>query len=260
MDPLAWVGKKLAHFLEQPASDAHAHIASDLLAVGASLQTGDVLLVEGNRRFSVAIKYLTHSAWSHAALYVGKDGANRDDIEAHRLIDADTSEGVREVGLGVFDGLPVRICRPRNLSEDERARVVTYAVQQIGHQYDMRNVFDLARYLIPTPPVPSRLRRRLIAFGSGDPTRAICSTLVASAFQSIRFPILPIIERRARGDPACPLCVDELWHIRHHSLFVPADFDHSPFFDVVKPEWRAGFDHRSVTWTAAEIGSHIANA
>ena len=235
MDPLAWVGKKLAHFLEQPASDAHAHIASDLLAVGASLQTGDVLLVEGNRRFSVAIKYLTHSAWSHAALYVGKDGANRDDIEAHRLIDADTSE-------------------------DERARVVTYAVQQIGHQYDMRNVFDLARYLIPTPPVPSRLRRRLIAFGSGDPTRAICSTLVASAFQCIRFPILPIIERRARGDPACPLCVDELWHIRHHSLFVPADFDHSPFFDVVKPEWRTGFDHRSVTWTAAEIGSHIANA
>ena len=44
---------------------------------------------------------------------------------------------------------------------------------------DLKNVFDLARYLFPVPPVPSRLRRRLIALGSGDPTRAICSTVIA---------------------------------------------------------------------------------
>ncbi|MDA1298678.1 MAG: lipo-like protein, partial [Proteobacteria bacterium] len=35
------------------------------------LQPGDILLVEGNQRFSVAVKYLTQSTWSHAALYLG---------------------------------------------------------------------------------------------------------------------------------------------------------------------------------------------
>jgi hypothetical protein len=30
-----------------------------------------VLLIEGNTRLSVIIKYLTQSTWSHAALYVG---------------------------------------------------------------------------------------------------------------------------------------------------------------------------------------------
>ena len=39
--------------------------------LAATLRPGDVLLVEGNTRLSVAIKYLTQSTWSHAALFVG---------------------------------------------------------------------------------------------------------------------------------------------------------------------------------------------
>jgi hypothetical protein len=59
-------------------------------------------------------------------------------------------------------------------------------VDRIGLEYDMRNIIGLLRYLIPTPPVPTRWRRRMIALGSGEPTWAICSTLIAQAFQSIR--------------------------------------------------------------------------
>ena len=59
--------------------------------------------------------------------------------------------------------------------------------------YDLRNILDLLRYFFPTPPVPVRWRRRMIAFGSGDPTRAICSSLIAQAFQGIQYPILPKI-------------------------------------------------------------------
>lgn len=45
---------------------------------------------------------------------------------------------------------------PHGLSEEKRHRVTDYAIARIGHLYDLRNIFDLARYLLPTPPVPSR--------------------------------------------------------------------------------------------------------
>ena len=75
-------------------------------------------------------------------------------------------------------------------------------VSHLGTQYDMRNVVDLARYLLPTPPVPTHWRRRMIALGSGEPTRAICSTLIAAAFQHVRYPILPRVERIAAEERA----------------------------------------------------------
>ena len=88
----------------------------------------------------------------------------------------------------------------------------------------------------------------MIAFGSGEPTKAICSTLVAQAFQSIRYPILPKITLEQATDPDCKGCVQELLHIRHHSLFTPRDFDVSPYFQIVKPALENGFDHRILAW------------
>jgi len=96
--------------------------------------------------------------------------------------------------------------------------------------------------------VPVSWRRRMIAFGSGEPTKAICSTLVAQAFQSIRYPILPKITLELATDPDCMGCVRELLHIRHHSLFTPRDFDVSPYFLIVKPNLENGFDHRMLVW------------
>ena len=88
----------------------------------------------------------------------------------------------------------------------------------------------------------------MLAFGSGDPTRAICSTLIAQALQSIRYPILPILHRLEAGTAECPACVADAMHIRHHSLFAPRDFDVSPYFEIVKPSLAPGFDYRSVQW------------
>jgi hypothetical protein len=109
-------------------------------------------------------------------------------------------------------------------------------------------VFDLARYLFPTPPVPVRWRRRMLALGSGDATRAICSTLIAAAFQSVHYPVLPDIESLPSTDPACTGCIQEILHVRHHSLYVPRDFDVSPYFEVVKPTLAAGFDYHMLHW------------
>jgi len=246
------LGQRLARFL---ARSCHVHgtaAPADLARLQACLRPGDVLLVEGNSRISTAIKYLTQSTWSHAALFVGPQPELACATgEPPCVVEADTVDGVRAVGLSNFAGLHLRVCRPASLSEEDAQRLVAHAIGRIGHRYDLRNIFDLARYLIPTPPVPLRWRRRLLVLGSGDPTRAICSTLIAQAFEAVRYPILPTIERRATGDPLCPACVDEILHVRHHSLFVPRDFDVSPYFSIIKPTLADDFDHRRLTWSAA---------
>ena len=88
----------------------------------------------------------------------------------------------------------------------------------------------------------------MIALGSGDPTRAICSTLIAQAFESVRYPILPIIERVPSGDPLHPDCIEEILHVRSYTLYVPRDFDVSPYFAIVKPTLASGFDFRRLAW------------
>lgn len=252
MGLLSYLGMRLARFLEQPASEVVDHWPSDAALFAAHLRQGDVLLVEGKRRISVAIKYLTHSNWSHAALYVGP-GLGQTDAGAPLLfVEADAVHGVRAVSMDEFAGHTLRICRPLGLTAEDAQRVSDYAIARIGYRYDLRNVVDLMRYLLPVPPVPSRARRRMIGLGSGEPTRAICSTLIAQAFQSVRFPILPLVEYAPIPDAAHARRVKELWRIRHHSLFVPADFDASPFFDIVKPEAREGVDYKALPWAERE--------
>ncbi len=115
--------------------------------------------------------------------------------------------------------------------------------------YDLKNVIDLVRYLVPVPPVPVRWRRRMLALGSGDPTRAICSTHIAQAFQSVGYPILPYIEELVeRRCEECEYTVKEILHIRHHSLFTPRDFDLSPYFMVIKPTMEQEFDYKRLLW------------
>ncbi len=239
-----WLGRKLSR-------PVHVHSVSrpsDPDALLACLEPADILLVEGNSRISTAIKYLTQSTWSHAAMFVGEAALGERGAAGHCFVEADILEGVRSVGIDEFAGLNCRICRPGGLVAADRQRVLDYVIGRIGHQYDLRNVIDLARYLLPTPPVPLRFRRRMIALGSGDPTRAICSTLIAQAFQSVRYPILPSMTRRPSDDPECPACIEEILHVRHHSLFAPRDFDVSPYFDVIKPTLVGGFDYRKLHW------------
>jgi len=194
---------------------------------------------------------LTQSTWSHAALYVG-DATGLVDAQGRPrcFLEADIREGVRAVSLAEFEHLNSRICRPVGLDSAEIAAVIAFALARLGDQYDLKNVVDLARYLFPTPPVPVRWRRRMRALGSADPTRAICSTLIAQAFQSVRYPILPSIELLPSDDPQCRGCLAEILHVRHHSLFVPRDFDISPYFAIIKPTLESGFKHRSLRWHA----------
>ncbi|MHB1274153.1 MAG: hypothetical protein ACYCZD_15580 [Rhodanobacter sp.] len=95
----------------------------------------------------------------------------------------------------------------------------------------------------------------MLALGSGDPTRAICSSLIAGAFQSVHFPILPEITTVPDATDDCKHCLREQLHIRHNSLFVPRDFDVSPYFAIIKPNALNGFDYRKLDWTPEPIES-----
>ncbi len=247
---LVSIGHRLAWKLNRPCLGYKPYTPSDFETLCRILRPGDVLLVEGGERISTAIKYLTQSTWSHAAMYVGSHLPDaQDGSERHHLVEVNLGEGCVSVPLSKYASFNTRICRPVGLMEDERAQVTAFMIARLGLKYDLRNIFDLLRYFLPTPPVPVRWRRRMLAFGSGDPTRAICSSLIAQAFQSVRYPILPDVtkvktrkgSRQARA---------EILHIRHHSLFAPRDFDLSPYFEIVKPHIAGGFDHRRLRWAS----------
>lgn len=246
------LGHWIADRLEAPSSGYEPFTPSDPETLRRILQPGDILLVEGNQKISAAIKYLTQSTWSHAALYVGD--ALRKEGEAplnggNCLIEVELGVGCIAVPLSKYETYNTRICRPYNLTPEDRETVVNFMIDHIGIEYDTRNILDLARYLFPTPPIPVRWRRRMLQLGSGEPTRAICSTLIAQAFQKVHYPILPRIERRAGHRSATsPYSRREILHIRHFSLFTPRDFDLSPYFQIIKPTIEYGFDYKRVKW------------
>ena len=237
------IGKLIAGYLQKEVPGYEPFTPSDPEFLRSVIEPGDVLLVEGNNRISGIIKYLTQSTWSHAALYVGPiDGAYEEDGESHVLIEANVGEGVSSAPLSKYFTYHTRVCRPVGLSYEDRNTVCRYAINRIGFGYDTKNILDLMRYLFPLP-VPQRWRRRMIALGSGDPTKMICSALIAQAFDAVRYPILPKITRAGSRQAR-----REILHIRDSSLYMPRDFDISPYFEIVKPTIVRGFDYTTLHW------------
>ena len=246
-----FLGNTLARYLTKTVASYKPFSIHHHATLASVMQPGDVLLVEGDHRISAAIKYLTQSTWSHAAFYLGSVSHSADTALPERtddsdelLIEADLENGVIAVPLSKYTRYNIRICRPHQLTEADRVALCDYMINSLGMKYDLKNITDLARYLLPQPPVPARFRRRMLSLGSGDPTRAVCSSLIAQAFQSIRYPILP-----------SKVCCDphgnfrsELLHIRHHSLFTPRDFDVSPYFEIIKPELSNSFNYKAINW------------
>lgn len=246
------IGRFLARYLEKPVQGYEPFTPSDFGALQATLQPGDVLLVEGNNHVSGIIKYLTQSTWSHAALFVGRIG-DRETVSGEPLVlvEANLGEGVVGAELSKYARYHTRICRPTGLTPDDRARVCSYAKERIGFDYDVKNIIDLMRFLMPLP-LPQKWRRKLMSMGSGHPTRIICSALIAQAFDSVRYPILPKISR-VESESAR----EEILEIRHSSLYAPRDFDISPYFEVVKPTLVNGFDYKKVQWADRQISIDI---
>ena len=212
------IGTKLAKLLtkEHIHDDAYYRISID--DVKSTLIPGDVVLVEGQSRVSSAIQFITSSNWSHAAIFIGKS-----ETLNHCLIEVKAIEGCIYTDIDSYMNHNLRICRPIFLNQRKRKILLSHLIKKIGSKYDLKNIIDLIRYLYPNPPVPKKFRRNLIGIGAGDPTKAICSTLIADAFKEIDHPIL-LLKDKLKSNI-----------IRHPSFCLPKDFDISPFFQIIKP-------------------------
>jgi hypothetical protein len=270
-----WLVRHLIDFLTRPLASYERRGWDDLPALRRTLRKGDVLLVEGDQRISAVIRYLTQSSWSHAALYVGDELLQRDehlrrevvacfgDDARHMLIEA-LLDGVVASPLSKYVELNLRICRPRHLKIKDLRRILDDAVRSLGWQYDLRNIVDLMRYLLPVSIVPARFRRTALHFGSGVPTEVICSSHLGRLFQAVGFPIAPIVElpqgfdaAGAREPRLLRLVFGHesaeytgLFRQRHPSLLTPRDFDLSPYFEVVKCQGPPGLrlDYSRIRW------------
>ncbi len=236
----AYISRFLIRYLHKPVMGYLLYDNVYNQSLINSLQPGDVLLIEGNFRISIAIKYLTQSKWSHAALFLGSEAELVDkNGKPASFIEANSEDGVVGINSDQYRGFNVRICRPKYLQATDIKKMIKTMKGMIGIQYDMKNIIDLIRYTFPQPPVPHNWKRRMFSIGSGTPTKIICSALIAKAFHDIHYPILPKITR----DNA-----KEIYHIQHTSLYMPIDFDMSPYFDIIKPQMDGAFNYKGIHW------------
>src|SRR5262245_55990730 len=186
---MRWLRRKLldsaTRALTRPRRHYHHRLLSHLGTLRATLQKGDVLLVDGDQRVSEVIKYLTQSSWSHAAIYVGDELWRRHPAMRHVLasefgedaqhlvVEALVEEGVVASPIGKYLDFNMRVCRPYNLRRDDLRIILDDVIGQIGYRYDVKNLLDLARYFLPVSLVPRRFRRQALTFGSGLPTQVI---------------------------------------------------------------------------------------
>lgn len=212
---------------------------SDFRKLRHEIRSGDVILVEGRSRVADVIGMVTRSRWSHAALYIGR---------LHDVADPRLRQRIREffdgqpdvqliaesqLGLGtvirplnVYQHRHLRICRPRDLAYEDVQLVLAYAIGRLGTNYDVRQILDLWRFYIPWSLFPRRFRSSLFRWKPGGGTRTVCSTMLAEAFASVSFPLLPLVKREVNGDV-------RLFQ-RNPKLCTPSDFDYSPYFDIIK--------------------------
>lgn len=212
---------------------------SDFDKICYEIRSGDVLLIEGRTRVSEVIGIITQSPWTHSALYIGRledieDSHVRNkiteyykgDVNEQLIIESLMGQGTIINPLSTYKLEHVRLCRPHEISKQDTQQVIKYCVYQLGTDYDIRQIFDLARFLFPWHLWPRRWRSSLFKHNAGRPTRESCATLLAEAFASVKFPVLPLVKQQ----------IDHQYALvqRNPRLFSPSDFDFSPYFDIIK--------------------------
>lgn len=235
-----WVSNKIANWLTRdPEHPSESVLLLNFDRLSYELRPGDVILVEGRSKVSEVIKLITQSPWTHAALYIGRLFEIEDEqlrTTVSRYIDAKPDqqliietllgEGTVVYPLEKYRHEHLRICRPSGLSPADAQQVTGYAISRLGTSYDVRQLLDLARFMFPYSIVPRRWRSSLFNHNAGDPTRTVCSTMLAQAFQSVQFPLLPLAEKTEHNKVHL--------YQRNPRLYTPRDFDYSPYFDIIK--------------------------
>jgi hypothetical protein len=273
-----FVIRQFTRLLTKPLKNYTPRFPNDLAALKRQVRKGDIILVEGEQRVSEVIKYLTQSSWSHAAIYIGDELVRRHHPQLGQvraafgdevnllLVEALVEGGVVVSPLSKYLNFNIRVCRPHNLRKDHLQIILDDVLSQLGYMYDLKNVFDLARYFLPVSLVPRRFRRKALHFGSGLPTQVICSSMLASAFDKVGFPIVPRIishnqnqsQRRSFLSTVLPFTEGSrprfIFRRSHPTLVTPRDFDLSPYFEIIKFNViePSRFDYSKIVWAEDE--------
>lgn len=246
---------KATHWLAtEPGSNNQTLCDFDRLSY--EIRPCDVLLVEGRSRVSEIIKLITQSTWTHTALYIGRlhdidSPALRErivkfyqgDASAQLVIEPLLGKGTVVTPLSFYKDFHLRICRPKYISRQDAQQVISVAIQKLGHDYDVRQMLDLARFMFPYGILPRRWRSSLFEHNAGEATRCICSSMIVEAFHVVHYPVLPVVHQGSGGET--------LLYKRNPRLYTPADFDYSPYFDIIKYPFMGSEDlavYRYLPW------------
>ena len=232
-----WLIQKITDYFMEEGPQQHSHLCNfDRLS--HEIRPADVLLVEGRSRVSQIISRVTVSSWTHSSLYIGRihdiddpeirelvhkhfKGASREQL----LIESWLGKGTIISPLSNYQDKHIRICRPSGLTHEDAQNVINAAAHQLGNEYAVRHFLDLFRFYLGSRFIPRRWKS--VIFDKQDKvTKDVCSTMIAHAFTSIQFPIIPLITHDDQNN----------WKFikRNPRLFKPSDFDYSPYFDIIK--------------------------
>jgi hypothetical protein len=203
------------------------------------LQPADIILIEGRSRISRVIRRITHSTWTHSALFIGclddYEGTTIHSLlkehfkgseQEPLLIESIAGKGTILTQLSEYKNEHVRICRPNGLRYGDVKKVIEYAAEHLGYNYDVRHILDLWRFYLRSIFIPRRWQSKLFYTNPQKADKEICSLLIGNAFKHIKFPILPLIQTNDKNTTV---------FVEHHTrMLVPSDFDHSPYFNIIK--------------------------
>jgi hypothetical protein len=263
--------KKFDNWLTREPQSGGEIMPYDFNRLKHEIRPGDVLLIEGRSRISNIIRSIIQSPWSHAALYIGRlvdfedeetqalilkhiHSNHGEEIKekTHLVIEDILDKGTIITPLSAYKHQHIRICRPIGIVPTDLNVVISYALSALGQPYNVRQLLDLARFILPWYFLPRRWRSSLFRTSSGKPESGVCSSLIAEAFSSVQFPVLPFTK------------VDEDQSMevfqRNPYLFTPKDFDFSPYFAIIKyplfnPDEPLPY-YRRLPWTKSGLYHH----
>ena len=245
--PKAYLKKRVDEWLNKDVETYETIVPNDMEKLYKAIRKGDVVLIEGRVRLSQLIKVFTQSQWSHVVLYIGDELLKREPSRREELIEkygdyadkliveALVEDGMVTNPLEKYRHLNMRIARPVNISDADLDLVLRNVLNDLGKQYDRRNILDLALQLLPLNFGLFKKKRVEICIGACSDFQVICSASIAKAFQSVGFLIRPVVEQAVtRGDGSGETSDGPVFKMQHPSRIVPRDFDLSPNFDIIK--------------------------
>lgn len=225
------------------------------------IQPGDVVLVEGRSEMSRLIKLFSSSHWSHVAMYVGNALAVSDNKKRapylkkygqdaeHMLVEAFSGKGVIATPLEKYTNYNIRLCRPHGILDSDLQKVLEQVTGSLGMHYDNQNITAIALMILQALWRPINKRTIRACLGNCNDFQAICSGMIAQAFQRVGYPIVPALLPQSPKDAFNdnnPYGGGLI--MRHYSQIMPKDFDLSPNFEVIKYNIRGAkrFDYKSL--------------